>query len=83
MPPTCCFRTTTGRAFRLIAIDNDFCIAISGEKYDKEVTQKLLKMKEEGERLMDTAINGINALSYDNRETLLKQMAKSNNNKID
>lgn len=71
MPPTACFRTTTGRVFRLVKVDYDFCLALSSDKYDKEVTRKLLKMKEDGERMVEAAISGINNLSYDEREKIL------------
>ena len=80
MPPTACFRTTLGRVFRLIKVDDDFCLAISSEKYDKEVTRKLMKMKEDGERMVNAAINGINTLSYDEREKVVKErMIKKGN----
>lgn len=82
-PPTVCFRTTLGRVFRLIRVDNDFCIAISGEKYDKEVAKKLLAMKKQGEQLIDTAINGLNTLSYENRENALRKKAKERGGKLD
>lgn len=50
LPPAACFRTTLGRVFRLIRITDDFCIAISSEKYDKEVLKNLMAMKEKGQQ---------------------------------
>ena len=68
MPPTATFQTTLGRRFRLIKVDNDFCIAISSEKYDAEVAKELTKLKQQGEEMIDTAVAGLNMLSIDNRE---------------
>jgi hypothetical protein len=83
LPPTACFRTTLGRVFRLIRIDDDFCIAISSEKYDAEVAKKLMDMKKQGEKLVDTAIAGLNTLSYENREDAIRRKAKLNGGKLD
>lgn len=83
LPPTACFRTTLGRVFRLIRVDNDFCIAISSEKYDKEVAKKLMAMKKKGEDLIDTAIAGLNTLSYENREDAMRKKAIENGGKLD
>lgn len=83
LPPTACFRTTLGRVFRLIRVDNEFCIAVSSEKYDSEVIKKFLDMREQGEKLVDTAIAGLNSLSYENREDALRRKAKLNNGRID
>lgn len=82
-PPTSSFRTTLGRVFRLIRVDDDFCIAVSSEKYDKEVAEKLLKMQKEGQAMIDSAINGLNMLSYDNREIAMRKRAIENEGKID
>lgn len=82
-PPTASFRTTLGRVFRIIRVDDEFCIAIASEKYDAEVAKKLMKMKEQGERLIDTAIAGLNTLSYENREDALRKKAKENGGKLD
>lgn len=71
MPPTATFQTTLGRRFRLIKVDNDFCIAISSEKYDADVAKELTKMKKQGEDLIDTAVAGLNMLSADNREAAI------------
>ena len=75
-PPTSSFRTTLGRVFRLIKVDDDFCIAVSSEKYDKEVAEKLLKMQQQGQRMIDSAVEGLNMLSYDNRESAMRKKAK-------
>lgn len=82
-PPTSSFRTTLGRVFRLIRVDDDFCIAVSSEKYDQEVAEKLLKMQQEGQKMIDSAVEGLNMLSYDNREIAMRRKARENDGRID
>lgn len=77
LPPTGSFRTTLGRVFRLIKIDNDTCLAISSDKYDKNTIKKLMKLKKQGESMVDTAINGINLLSFENRQDVARTMNRT------
>ncbi len=83
MPPTAGFRTTLGRTFRLIKIDNDTCLAISSEKYDKRVKEKLLQMQKQGEALVDSAINGLTMLSFEERDDMLRTKVWENRGIID
>lgn len=62
-PPTASFRTTTGRTFRVIKVDDNFCVAIAAEAYDPRITEKLMQMHREGAKLQEAALQGLNNLT--------------------
>ena len=71
-PPTASFRTAAGRTFRVVRVDDNFCIAIAAEDYDPRITEKLLEMHKEGERLQQAAIKGLNNLTTLEKSRLFK-----------
>ena len=71
-PPTASFKTTTGRIFRLIKINDDFLLAVSNTRYDAEVSKKLVAMIEQGEAIRQAGIEGLNMLSFDERSRAME-----------